>query len=57
MPSSARLTFRLRLEDFVALAFFLVNLALRIVFQGLERRNLSPADVLIIIPSVALLMA
>ena len=57
MPSSARLTFRLRLEDFVALAFFLVNLALRIIFQGLERRNLSPADVLIIIPSVALLMA
>jgi membrane-associated phospholipid phosphatase len=57
MPSNGRLTLRLRLEDLVALAFFLVNLVLRLVFRGLERQNVSPADVLIIIPAVALLMA
>jgi membrane-associated phospholipid phosphatase len=57
MPSDGRLTLRLRLEDLVALAFFLVNLVLRLVFRGLERQSLSPADVLIIIPAVALLMA
>jgi membrane-associated phospholipid phosphatase len=57
MPSDARLTLRLRLEDVVALAFFLISLLMRLVFRGLERRNLSPADVLIIIPAVALLLA
>jgi len=57
MANNGRLTLRLRLEDFVALAFFLINLLLRLIFRGLERRNLSPADVLIIIPAVALLMA
>jgi membrane-associated phospholipid phosphatase len=57
MPSDARLTLRLRLEDVVALVFFLLNLLMRLIFRGLERRNLSPADVLIIIPAVALLLA
>ncbi len=57
MPNDRRLTFRLRLEDAVALAFFLINLAVRIIFRGLERQNLSPADVLIIIPAVCLLLA
>lgn len=57
MPSDRRLILRFRLEDLVALAFFLVNLALLIFFRGLRRENLSPADVLIIIPSVALLLA
>jgi membrane-associated phospholipid phosphatase len=56
MPSSHRLALRLRLEDVVALTFFLLNLLLRVFFRGLERRNLSPADVLIIIPAVALLL-
>ena len=57
MPNDARLTVRLRLEDGVALAFFLFTLALRLIFRGVERRNLSPADVLIIIPAVTLLLA
>ena len=56
MPNNISLTIRLRLEDAVALTFFLLNLAIRIVFRGLERRNLSPADVLIIIPAVSLLL-
>ncbi len=51
-----RLTLHLRLEDVVALMFFLSTLLMRLVFGTLERRNLSPADVLIIIPAVALLM-
>ena len=57
MNSSLRLTLPLRLEDMVALAFFLLNLLLRIVFHGLQRGNFSPADVLIIIPAVTLLLA
>jgi membrane-associated phospholipid phosphatase len=51
-----RLTFHLRLEDLVALTFFLLTLLLRLFFRGFERHNLSPADVLIIIPAVALLL-
>ncbi len=54
--ASNRLTLLLRLEDVVALAFFLITLAMHLIFSGLERRNLSPSDVLIIIPAVALLM-
>ena len=57
MPSERRSTVHLRLEDIVALVFFLFNLAMRVLFRGLERRNLSPADVLIIIPAVTLLLA
>ncbi len=57
MTNSARLNLRLRLEDAVALLFFLLNLLLRIVFRGLEGGNFSPADVLIIIPAVTLLIA
>jgi membrane-associated phospholipid phosphatase len=56
MASSHRLTLRVRLEDLVALTFFLLTLLLRMFFRGLERQNLSPADVLIIIPAVALLL-
>ncbi len=57
MSNSARLTFHLRLEDAVALAFFLLNLLLRIIFRGLAGGNFSPADVLIIVPAVTLLLA
>jgi len=57
MSSNGPLTIRLRLEDVIALAFFLINLAMRLAFRGLEHHTLSPADVLIIIPAVALLMA
>jgi len=52
-----RLTFNVRLEDWVALIFFLLNLLLRIIFRGLQGQNFSPADVLIIIPAVTLLLA
>jgi len=57
MSSSTRLTFNVRLEDLVAIVFFLINLLLRIIFRGLERDTFSPADVLIIIPAVTLLLA
>lgn len=57
MPSDARLTIRLRLEDVIALAFFLINLTMRLAFRELARRSLNPADVLVVIPAVALLMA
>ena len=57
MTSSPRLAFSVRLEDLVALTFFLLNLLLRIIFRGLKSGNFSPADVLIIIPAVTLLLA
>ncbi len=57
MTSSPRLAFSLRLEDLVALTFFILNLLLRIIFRGLKSGNFSPADVLIIIPAVTLLLA
>jgi membrane-associated phospholipid phosphatase len=56
MTSSSRLTLHVRLEDLVALIFFLLSLLLRIIFRGLEGQNFSPADVLIIIPAVTLLL-
>jgi membrane-associated phospholipid phosphatase len=57
MPSSTRVPLRLRLEDVVALTFFLVNLAMRIFVRGVRHSNLHPADVLVIIPAVSLLLA
>jgi len=57
MSSSARLTLPVRLEDMVALVFFLLNLLLRVVFRSLHGSNFTPADVLIIIPAVTLLLA
>jgi membrane-associated phospholipid phosphatase len=57
MSSDARLTIRLRLEDVIAFVFFLINLTMRLAFRQLAHRDLNPADVLIVIPAVALLMA
>jgi len=57
MDSNRRLTLHLRLEDFVALAFFLISLMLRLLVRGVEHRRLSPADVLVIIPAMTLLLA
>jgi membrane-associated phospholipid phosphatase len=57
MTSSHRLTLRVRLEDVVALTFFLLNFLLKVFFRGAQKQNLSPADVLIIIPAVTLLLA
>ncbi|PYV20876.1 MAG: hypothetical protein DMG24_21355 [Acidobacteria bacterium] len=50
-------TLRLRLEDVVALVFFLLTLAMKIFFRELRQENVSPADVLIIIPAVSLLLS
>jgi membrane-associated phospholipid phosphatase len=57
MPSSSRLPLRLRLEDVVALTFFLITLAVRVLLRGIRHSNLNPADVLVIIPAVSLLLA
>lgn len=57
MASSPRLTLPVRLEDLVALTFFLLSLLVHIIFRGLRGNNFTPADVLIIIPAVALLLA
>jgi membrane-associated phospholipid phosphatase len=57
MASNRRLIIRPRLEDLVALAFFLLNLALRVLFRRAEHASLSPADVLVIIPAMTLLLA
>jgi len=56
MTSSPRLRFSVRLEDLVALVFFLLNLLIRVVFRSLEGSSFTPADVLIIVPAVALLL-
>ena len=57
MTNNRRFTFPVRLEDLVALTFFLLNLLVKVAFRGRARQNLSPADVLIIIPAVTLLLA
>jgi membrane-associated phospholipid phosphatase len=57
MASNYRLIVRARLEDLVALAFFLLNLTLRLISRGAGHASLSPADVLIIIPAMTLLLA
>ncbi|HUI41096.1 MAG TPA: phosphatase PAP2 family protein [Terriglobia bacterium] len=57
MDSERKITFGLRLEDVVALAFFAINFLLQLVFSQLRGENLSPADVLVIIPAVAVLLA
>jgi membrane-associated phospholipid phosphatase len=57
MLSDGRLALRLRLEDLVALTFFLITFSIRMLVQGFRQVELSPADVLIIIPAVSLLIA
>jgi len=56
MPSSSRLPLRLRLEDVVALTFLLITLAARVLLRGIRHSDLNPADVLVIIPAVSLLL-
>ncbi len=41
MASNHRLIIRPRLEDLVALGFFLINLALRVVLRGPEHTSLA----------------
>ena len=57
MTSNRRLIIRARLEDFVALTFFVLSFALRLIFRRAAHASLSPADVLIIIPAMTLLLA
>jgi membrane-associated phospholipid phosphatase len=57
MANNRRLIIHPRLEDLVALAFFLLNLCFRLISRGAAHTNLSPADVLIIIPAMTLLLA
>ena len=57
MANDRRLIFHPRLEDLVALAFFVLNLGFRLVFRGAAHANLSPANVLIIVPAMSLLLA
>jgi len=57
MTSDPRVTFRVRLEDLVALTFFLLNFLVKALFRTRAGQNLSPADVLVIIPAVSLLLA
>ena len=57
MPTSSRVAIRLRLEDAVALMFFLLTMAMRLFVKGFGSEALSPADVLVIIPAMTLLLA
>lgn len=57
MASNNSVTFRLRLEDAVGLAFFLLTLAIRLFVKGLGSELLSPADVVVIIPAMTILLA
>jgi len=57
MDSNQRLTLPFRLEDLVALTFFFICLLMQIFFREVRGLTVSPADVLIIIPAMALLLA
>ena len=57
MPSNFRVSVNLRLEDVVALTFFLLTFALRLLVHGFAHDEFSPSDVLVIIPAVTLLLA
>lgn len=57
MPSSSRVAFRLRLEDAVALTFFLLTMGMRLFVKGFGSEPFSPADVLVIIPAMTILLA
>lgn len=57
MPSLSSVAIRLRLEDAVALTFFLLTAAMRVFIKGLEAEFFSPADVLVIFPAMTLLLA
>lgn len=57
MSSERRVSFNLRLEDAVALAFFIITFAFRLIFTELRGATVGPADVLVIIPAVVVLLA
>jgi len=55
-PLGTRWVLRLRLEDLIALTFFLFTLALHVIVGGWRDAATNPSDILIIIPAVALLL-
>ena len=57
MPSPNRVAFRLRLEDAVALTFFFLTMGMRVFVKGFGSEPFSPADVLVIIPAMTILLA
>lgn len=57
MPNESSMTLDFRLEDVIALLFFLINLLLEICFRELRGQSMDPSDVMIVIPAVALLLA
>ncbi|MGH9326759.1 MAG: phosphatase PAP2 family protein [Terriglobia bacterium] len=57
MLNENSLTLGLRLEDIVALLFFLIDIVLEVCFRELRGQPLDPSDVMIVIPAVALLVA
>lgn len=57
MPSENSIRLGFRLEDAVALLFFLIDIVLEIFFRKLRGQSLDPSDVMIVIPAVALLLA
>jgi membrane-associated phospholipid phosphatase len=54
--SEAHWILHFRLEDLIALVFFLFTLSLQVISGSLREISTKPADVLIIIPAVALLL-
>ncbi|MGH9445869.1 MAG: phosphatase PAP2 family protein [Terriglobia bacterium] len=57
MPKPSELKFELRVEDIVALLFFLTNILLELFFRELRGQSLDVSDVMIVIPAMALLLA
>jgi membrane-associated phospholipid phosphatase len=57
MAATNRVPIHLRLEDLVALTFFLLTAGMRIFVKGLRSEFFSPADVLVIFPAMTILLA
>ena len=57
MANNRRIRLNFRLEDAVALAFFIIFLAVETIFSEVRGKGAKPADVLVIVPAVALLLA
>src|SRR5579875_655906 len=57
MPNEATVMLDFRVEDAVAMLFFLINMALEFFFRKLRGQSFDASDVMIVIPAVALLLA
>ena len=56
MRSKRSLSFVVRIEDAIALFFFLLNLVVLLITREVRQENLDPTDVLVILPAVCLLL-